>query len=121
MGLEPDKPYRSGNITAKKVYELFHSVRKLYAKADANWALSGMHRNDDFADYCNHEPQALYLHNWLQRLGNPNLTASYEERNSIEGGFTVSNAVSVSAPSSVSSSSIQNSGLKRDERFLEVF
>ncbi len=120
VGLEPDKQNLSGKITAKKVYDLFHSVRKIYSKSDANWTLSGKHCNHDFANYCNGQPQPLYLHHWLQRLGNPEITAYCKEGNSIEGGFTGLNITPTSTTSSGSFVSSNNSASKRDSQLFDI-
>ena len=102
------------------MYDLFHSVRKVYSKSDSNWTLSGKHCNHDFANYCNGQPQPLYLHHWLQRLGNPEITAYCKEGNSIEGGYTGLNITPSSTSSTSSFVSSSSSVSKRDTLLFDL-
>lgn len=86
--IDPEKISPDGVLTSKQAYDLFKFTTRFYAnKVLPNFEASGKHNGHDFYSYCNNNTDALYLHEKLKQLGNPELTAFCLEGNVLPGGF----------------------------------
>jgi hypothetical protein len=107
--INPEAINASGNITSDIAYQMFKSVRNDYAKVMKDYQKSGQHNSHDFFNYCNGKIDILYLHCWLQKIGDPELTSFCSEGSEISQGIDTT----LMTPTSSSSEIKQTSNDKR--------
>ena len=73
--IETEEENRSGPITSAIVFAEWRDVVRLYSICVANWEASGKHNNHDFWRYCKNNVDVYYLHHWLKKIGNPNVSS----------------------------------------------
>jgi len=91
------------SITAKKIYKYFNELKPKYKKCLQNYERSGQHNQHDFISYCFGDLDLLYLHLWMEKIGNPELQAFCSEND------IMSNGVDTAASQLGSSASTTNS------------
>jgi hypothetical protein len=97
-----------GKLTSKKAFRLFKETQRLYAKCRNNWEASGIHSND-FWPFCFGKVDVLVFHNWIQSIGDPELTQFAKEGTKIANGLDTGTTSSGSSSSSTSSSNRRSS------------
>lgn len=111
-----------GELTTEKAYKIFMNVKKSYSEAKRRFHASGQNGND-FFEFCGNDCDVLYLHHWIVKLGNPDLTTFCESGSIIPAGFDSS-----STTPSIVGSKRKDDGegtrsaqqLKLQKRFVEL-
>eukprot|EP01040_Poterioochromonas_malhamensis_P004411 gene4411-4728_t len=84
-----------GELTTEKAWKIFMQVKKDYSEAKKRFHASGQH-SSDFFEFCGKDCDVLYLHHWIVKLGNVDLSNFCESGSIIPSGF---DSASTSPPS----------------------
>jgi len=109
--INPDLPNLSGLLTSNRAFNIIKELANKYAEIAPRINASGHHSNDMWT--YTQDVDILYAHEWLQKIGNPQLERFLSEGNQIPYYFESDDA----SNSSVSTPDIKNtSTTPRKER-----
>lgn len=83
----PENP-GEGILTSAQGYKAFKKVRSYYSNdVLVRYEASGKHDGRDIGLFCNNDPSIIILHAWLEKIGNPELSAAVGEGARLDNGF----------------------------------
>ena len=85
-GINPEERNTSGLITQNLIVMLWKDLLKAFRVPMEKFESSGRHNGHDFANYCYGDTNMLWLFDWLEKLGNVELTAFCAETSILPGG-----------------------------------
>jgi hypothetical protein len=120
--IDPEEVNTSGFMSEQYAFTLFQAARKKYATIVPKYQASGQHNSHDFFLFCCGDIEPLYIHLWLQHIGNTELTNYCREGYEISNGFDSSITQISSDLNSPTSSYEEKVGYKRncDKHFSEM-
>ena len=120
LNINPEERNVSGSLSVERFFSMWKSTLKNYSETLRKFEQSGKHNGHDFWLYCQDNSDILYLHLWLNKLNNPELTAFCSESHIINVGFDSTSAPSPSSAGGSSSNSSRSNKRKQTEQIGDI-